>query len=151
MKKVVISIIVLILLAAAGVGVYAVTHPDKRAKPAASAQSQNAAQNTSSTPLIQTKTSATLGSYLTDSSGNTLYTYGADSQGVSTCSGLCLYDWPIYEAITTSNLPANITVIARSDGKKQYAYKGLPLYTFTQDAPGQITGDNVNDFHVAKP
>ena len=48
-------------------------------------------------------------------------------------------------------LPANVTVITRSDGGKQYAYKGMPLYTFTSDGNGQVTGDGVENFHIAKP
>jgi predicted lipoprotein with Yx(FWY)xxD motif len=75
-----------------------------------------------------------------------------DSNGVSNCSGSCLTNWPIYEATATTDLPANVTVITRSDGKKQYAYKGMPLYYFSGDtSAGQVTGDGVNNFHVAKP
>jgi len=48
-------------------------------------------------------------------------------------------------------LPANVGVITRTDGSKQYTYKNLPLYYFTGDQTGQVTGDNVENFHVAKP
>ena len=45
------------------------------------------------------------------------------------------------------------TVIDRTDGTKQWAYKGKPLYLFAKDAkPGDRTGDNVRDiWHVVKP
>ena len=72
-------------------------------------------------------------------------------QGQSNCNGGCLASWPAYTATKTTNLPANVTVITRSDGSKQYAYKGLPLYTFTGDASGQPTGDGISNFHIAKP
>ncbi|HEX5448101.1 MAG TPA: hypothetical protein VFW90_02785 [Candidatus Saccharimonadales bacterium] len=108
-------------------------------------------QSTSSESIIQTKTASGVGKYLADSNGKALYTYGGDTQGVSNCSGSCLYDWPIYPVLSSSSLPANVTVITRSDGTKQYAYKGLPLYTFTSDSAGQVTGDNVSNFHIAKP
>lgn len=107
--------------------------------------------NTSS-KIVQTKTSSTAGQYLADSNGKTLYTYGADTSGVSNCTGSCLTDWPIYKATVTTNLPTNVTVISRSDGTKQYAYKGMPLYYFSGDtSAGSVTGNGVSNFSVAKP
>jgi predicted lipoprotein with Yx(FWY)xxD motif len=101
--------------------------------------------------IIQTKTSSSVGQYLADANGAALYTYGGDTSGVSNCSGSCVANWPIYQASSTTSLPANVTVIKRSDGTSQYAYKGMPLYTFTGDSSGQVTGDGVSNFHVAKP
>jgi predicted lipoprotein with Yx(FWY)xxD motif len=102
--------------------------------------------------VVVTKTNANIGQYLADSSNKALYTYGADTAGVSNCTDSCLTNWPIYSAASApSTLPANVTVITRADGSKQYAYKGLPLYYFSSDSAGQVTGDGVNNFHVAKP
>jgi predicted lipoprotein with Yx(FWY)xxD motif len=42
----------------------------------------------------------------------------------------------------------------RDDGKKMWAYKGKPLYTFKKDAaPGDINGDGFLNgaWHIAKP
>jgi predicted lipoprotein with Yx(FWY)xxD motif len=113
----------------------------------------SANSNTSTTSqIVNTKTDAKLGQYLADSKGKALYTYGADTTGVSNCTGSCLADWPVYEATSTTNLPANVTVITRADGTKQYAYKGMPLYYYTGDtSAGQVSGDGINNFHVAKP
>jgi len=145
-----IVIVVIVLIA----GGYAIFH--KSPKPAATTTtSKTAVSNpgaSASTVIIQTKTSSSVGQYLADSSGDALYTYGADTQGVSNCSGSCIAAWPVYKVTnTTATLPANVTIITRSDGTKQYAYKGLPLYTFTGDSSGQVTGNGVNDFSVAKP
>lgn len=109
--------------------------------------------NAATADVVQTKTNPTVGQYLADKNGKTLYTYGADTSGVSNCTGACLTDWPVYAATsTTSNLPANVSVIHRSDGGTQYAYKGMPLYYFSGDtSAGMVTGDGVNNFHVAKP
>ncbi|MBX4197640.1 hypothetical protein KW801_03765 [Candidatus Saccharibacteria bacterium] len=102
--------------------------------------------------VIQTKTDSKLGQYLADKDGKTLYTYGADTTGVSNCTGTCLTAWPIYKPTTSVNLPTSVTVITRSDGSTQYAYKGLPLYYYTGDTTaGMVTGDGVNNFHIAKP
>lgn len=102
--------------------------------------------------IVTTKTNSSGGQYLADGSDKTLYTYASDTSGVSNCTGSCLATWPIYQAASTSALPANVTVITRSDGKKQYAYKGMPLYYYTGDtSPGMVTGDGIENFHVAKP
>lgn len=116
-------------------------------------ESSNSSTNTSSGQIVQTKNNSKVGDYLADSKGMALYTYGADTSGVSNCTGSCLSNWPAYEATDTSaTLPANVTVISRSDGTKQYAYKGMPLYYFTGDtSAGQVNGDNVENFHIAKP
>jgi len=101
--------------------------------------------------IIQTMQSASLGGYLADGNNKALYTYGSDTVGVSNCTGACLVTWPVYSASGSASLPANVTVINRADGGLQHAYKGLPLYYFTGDASGQVTGDGLNNFHVAKP
>jgi predicted lipoprotein with Yx(FWY)xxD motif len=155
-KKLLIGIIALIIV---GGGAYALLHKAPAATDNVSTSQTSSipkatptATPTGSTSVISTKTDATLGSYLADSNGAALYTYGADTTGVSNCSGSCLYSWPIYDASSApSSLPTNVTVITRSDGSKQYAYKGMPLYTFTADSSGQVTGDGVSNFHVAKP
>ena len=49
---------------------------------------------------------------------------------------------------------ADMTIVVRDDGKKMWAYKGKPLYTFKKDtAAGQTTGDGFLNgaWHVAKP
>lgn len=150
-----------VLLAIAG-GVYALAH--KSSNPSTQSSNANpynynnqpAASDNSPAPaasgdVIQTKTSASVGKYLADGSGRTLYTYNADTQGKSNCEGSCLYNWPAYTASSSTGLPANVTVITRSDGSQQYAYKGLPLYYFTSDTTGQVTGNGVENFQVARP
>ena len=49
---------------------------------------------------------------------------------------------------------ADMTVVVRDDGKKMWAYKGKPLYTFKQDtAPGETKGDGFLNgaWHMATP
>jgi predicted lipoprotein with Yx(FWY)xxD motif len=118
--------------------------------PVASPSTQATAVNNT---IVLTKSNSSVGQYLTDSSGNTLYTYGADTKGVSNCTGSCLANWPAYQlASSNTNLPANFGSIKRPDnGQMQYTYKGMPLYTFTGDTMGQVTGNDVNNFKVAKP
>lgn len=119
--------------------------------------SKSAVKKTTSTPttseVVTTKTNSTVGQYLADANGKTLYTYGADTNGVSNCTGSCLAAWPIYSAASApASLPTNVMLIKRTDGTSQYAYKGMPLYYYTGDSSaGQVTGNGVNNFSVAKP
>jgi predicted lipoprotein with Yx(FWY)xxD motif len=87
-----------------------------------------------------------LGMVMTDPKGMTLYTFANDTTGVSNCgAGKCLTNWPPYTAQSqTGTLPANISVIKRSDGTLQYAWKGMPLYYFTKDKDsGDAYGNGV--------
>ena len=154
MKNNLSKIIVFIVAFALAFGGFALFHKSKTPTPAAtsstSSQSTAAAVNNA---VLTTKTNASVGAYLTDASGNTLYTYGADSTGVSNCTGSCLSTWPAYQDKgATTGLPTNVSTLSRSDnGQTQYTYKGKPLYTFSGDSQGQVTGNGVADFQVAKP
>ena len=154
-KKILIGVLILVII---GAGAYAIFHKSSSTPKTSTVSSPgapaptNQTQPTVSSNLIQTKTASSVGQYLADASGNTLYTNAGDTKGVSNCSGSCLYSWPIYSpSSSSSSLPANVTIINRSDGSKQYAYKDMPLYTFNNDSVGQVNGNNVSNFHVAKP
>ena len=97
-----------------------------------------------------------LGRVLTGDDGRTLYVFAADVDGTANCNGACAGNWPAYykETFTLGNglNAADFTTITRTDGAKQTAYKGWPLYYFKNDAKaGDITGENVGDvWRVAK-
>jgi predicted lipoprotein with Yx(FWY)xxD motif len=97
-----------------------------------------------------TKTS---GGVLTDSAGMTLYTYDNDSAGKSTCNGPCATNWPPLLAQASDKADGDYSLVTRDDGKKQWAYKGKPLYLWSKDQkPGDKTGDGFkNVWHAAKP
>jgi predicted lipoprotein with Yx(FWY)xxD motif len=53
----------------------------------------------------------------------------------------CLQAWPAVFAADDAKPVGNWTIIARADGRKQWAYDGLPLYTSYLDSkPGQVNG-----------
>ncbi|MGZ6005242.1 MAG: COG4315 family predicted lipoprotein [Candidatus Saccharimonadales bacterium] len=154
MKKAIIIIVALIIL---GGGGYLIFHKSDNTNNSSTSGSNSTPTSTptsnssSGSAVIKTASDSSVGQYLADGSGKPLYTYGADTSGVSNCSGSCLSSWPAYAPGPTTSLPANVTIIKRSDGSSQYAYKGLPLYYFTSDSAGQVSGDGVSNFHVAKP
>lgn len=94
----------------------------------------------------------------TTSSGFTVYTFDADTQGnVSACATIsgCTGIWPPVSP-PAGSLPSPWSSFSRPDGKTQLSYKGKPLYTYAGDsAPGQTNGDNLNQFgalwHIARP
>ena len=90
---------------------------------------------------------------LTGPNGMTLYTFDPDSGGKSACNGTCAVNWPPLMASDTDTPSGDWTVIQRDDGKKQWAFKGKPLYYWSKDSkPGDKTGDGVNKvWHLAQP
>jgi predicted lipoprotein with Yx(FWY)xxD motif len=93
-----------------------------------------------------------LGRVLVNSSGHTLYLFGKDKMGKSSCSGQCATFWP--PLITKGKPRAAAGVKAsllgttkRSDGRMQVTYNHHPLYTFTEDtAKGQTKGEGMTAF-----
>ena len=90
-----------------------------------------------------------------DGANMTMYTYDKDTagSGKSACNGPCAINWPPLPATATDTPAGDWTVVTRDDGKKQWAYKGKPVYGWLKDAkPGDKTGDGVGgSWHVAKP
>jgi predicted lipoprotein with Yx(FWY)xxD motif len=91
-----------------------------------------------------------LGQILVNSAGRTLYLFGKDRNGKSSCSGKCAVAWP---PLITSGKPT-FTGIAmasllgttkRADGRIQVTYNHHPLYTFIKDTKaGQTNGQGIN-------
>ena len=113
------------------------------AAPAAAAPSIKAGE------LVNVSQNASLGSFLVDSKGMTLYLFTKDSPNTSNCYGGCAAYWPPF---LTSLAPAagtgvNASMLGttkRSDGSMQVTYNGWPLYYYVSDkAAGDTTGENV--------
>jgi predicted lipoprotein with Yx(FWY)xxD motif len=92
------------------------------------------------------------GNVLSTYGGMTLYTYDRDTLNQSNCYGDCARTWKPFLANATSRPGGSLTLINRSDGTKQWAQNGRPLYTFAQDVgPGDYRGDNFNNvWHVVR-
>jgi predicted lipoprotein with Yx(FWY)xxD motif len=88
--------------------------------------------------------------------GMTLYTFDKDTagSGKSACNGGCATNWPPLLAADTDKASGDYSIITRDDGKKQWALKGKPLYSWSKDTkPGDKTGDGflTGSWHVIKP
>ena len=91
---------------------------------------------------VDTRTGS-LGTFLVDAKGRTLYLWDADHGSKSSCDGACAQAWP---PLTTTSTPKAGTTM-RSDGSREVTYAGHPLYYFAGDTtPGQTTGQGNNGF-----
>lgn len=92
---------------------------------------------------------------LTGPNGMTLYTFDKDvaGSGKSVCNGQCAVNWPPLMAGDMDQASGDYSVITRDDGKKQWAFKGKPLYYWVKDGkPGDRSGDGFNKvWQVARP
>ena len=119
----------------------------------------------SSTPVMissvyfSSRISQTLGTYLADAKGMTLYTFMKDAANKSNCTGVCLTKWfPYGPGISASGiyhlpmLPVNVGVIKGNTGMLQFTWKGMPLYTYFADkSVGQTLGQGVlNAWYVVR-
>lgn len=83
--------------------------------------------------------------------GFTLYTFTTDGVGQSNCNGDCLTAWPALFAPSDATNFGDFSVITRTGGAKQWAYKDKPLYFYSDDTQaGDVNGIGGNWF-VAKP
>lgn len=83
--------------------------------------------------------------------GRTLYSYDPDgTSGHSHCDGPCAVVWPPYLVDDGLQPAGDFSVTLRADGKRQWVYRGRPLYLFAGDAkPDDHDGDGVNGaWHV---
>jgi len=92
---------------------------------------------------------------LTGSNGMSLYIFDKDAagSGKSACNDGCAANWPPLLAMSGDTASGDYTIITRDDGKKQWAFRGKPLYYWAKDQkPGDKTGDGFNSvWHLAKP
>jgi predicted lipoprotein with Yx(FWY)xxD motif len=112
----------------------------------------------SSTATVQAAKATVAGrteTVLVTAKGLPLYIYKPDTATRSLVTGQLAALWPPLraEAPTASRAVGamgDLTVVATTNGR-QVAYKGHFLYTFTEDSPGRVTGQGVQDFFVVTP
>jgi predicted lipoprotein with Yx(FWY)xxD motif len=96
--------------------------------------------------------SSSLGTFLVDGKGRTLYLWDADHGAMSTCNGDCATDWPPLTTNATPKAGAGVKASLlgtskRADGTQEVTYAGHPLYYFAGDtAAGQATGQGSGAF-----
>ncbi len=101
---------------------------------------------------IQTGKVPGVGTVLTNSDGQTLYLFQADTGTKSTCSGECASLWPPVTTTgdATATMGATSSMLGtttRDDGTTQVTYNGHPIYTYSGDTTsGQANGEGLNTY-----
>jgi predicted lipoprotein with Yx(FWY)xxD motif len=82
---------------------------------------------------------------LTNAMGFTLYSFAPDTPASSKCYGSCAVYWPPVTGAKAAGqgLPGKVTTIVRTDGSRQLAYNGHPLYTYVGDTAQPGRGNNL--------
>jgi predicted lipoprotein with Yx(FWY)xxD motif len=136
---------VLAATAVIAVGVAACGGDDDDSDTSGQAVATNAASSTVSVESIGGN------DVLVDAQGAALYTNDRDTGSKIACSDECASIWIPVEASggqpssDDSSVQAKLGVISRPDGAKQVTFDGKPLYSFAEDAPGEVTGDGFSD------
>jgi predicted lipoprotein with Yx(FWY)xxD motif len=83
---------------------------------------------------------------LQDDKGMTLYTTVKDqTPGKSACEGDCAEQWPPVLAPEDARAEGDWSLVKRSDGKLQWAFRDQPLYRSSRDlSPGDSYGDGMD-------
>jgi len=92
----------------------------------------------------------TVGKYLADGRGITLYSFAKDEKNMSNCIEGCAVNWPPFyadpAAVVEGCEASDFATITRSDGRQQTTYQGKPLYYFKNDKyPGDTFGHGLGD------
>jgi predicted lipoprotein with Yx(FWY)xxD motif len=100
--------------------------------------------------VVKTARNATLGTtILVTTGGRSLYSLSAETHGRFICTdSACRSVWkPLVVARgTTPAGTAHLATVKRPDGRTQVTYRGLPLYTFTEDRKtGDVKGNGFKD------
>jgi predicted lipoprotein with Yx(FWY)xxD motif len=98
----------------------------------------------------------TLGTYLVNETGFTLYYFANDApgNGTSKCYGACATLWPPFYAETIT-VPEGLSetdfaAVQRDDGMMQTTYMGWPLYHYSMDMKeGDVLGQGFRDVWYA--
>jgi predicted lipoprotein with Yx(FWY)xxD motif len=86
---------------------------------------------------------------LVDADGRALYTSDQEQAGRVVCTEGCTAIWdPLLVSDLGANpedLGADFGSVARPDGGRQLTLSESPLYRFTEEGPGELSGDGVVD------
>jgi predicted lipoprotein with Yx(FWY)xxD motif len=103
------------------------------------------------TDTVSVESIGDAGDVLVDSDGAALYRTDQESSGKVACTGECLSFWqPLTvgageEPTASSDVEGELGTVMRPDGDTQVTLDGEPLYTFTEEGPGEVTGDEFVD------
>ncbi len=106
---------------------------------------------------VMLASSPTLGKFLVDNKGRTLYLFKKDALTDITCYNHCESDWPPLlddgNLVPGQGVTGDLDVTPRRDGRHQVTYNGMPLYYYAGDTqPDQASGQGRNnEWYIVVP
>jgi predicted lipoprotein with Yx(FWY)xxD motif len=86
---------------------------------------------------------------LVDADGRALYVSDQEQSGKVVCTASCTEIWdPVLVSelgADPGSLGSEFGEVKRPDGGRQLTFEGAPLYSFTEEGPGELTGDGLVD------
>lgn len=101
---------------------------------------------------VSVATNDSMGTYLADVDGVSLYLFTDTEGNPVSCTGQCAEAWPplITDGEPVASGSADESLLGtteRSDGSTQVTYNGWPLYYFVNDeGPGDVNGQGIESF-----
>jgi len=117
----------------------------------ASGQTTAASGGSGGSQTVSADSLGNAGDVLVDASGAALYTPDQEANGMVECtSSECTAIWKPVTAdggnpTSPSDIQGELGTLKRPDGDMQVTFDGKPLYSFTQEGPGEVTGDGFKD------
>jgi predicted lipoprotein with Yx(FWY)xxD motif len=146
-KALSLKIIAFVVIAALGLAACGGDDDDDSASSGSQDASATTADSGSGAPVSLSEIDGT--EVLVDPQGSALYTSEQEAGGEVVCVEACLAIWEPVAAADTgsidSDLAAQIGTLKRPDGGSQLTYDGAPLYRFTEEGAGELTGDGLVD------
>jgi predicted lipoprotein with Yx(FWY)xxD motif len=140
------------VVAGGGVGAVAATSSSSTAAPAPASKTGAGPAGPATVNVTTARVGGQTEQILVDARGLPLYTYSPDTSTQSHVSGSLAALWPPLTSGSPSEAGPTGTLSVVSDASgQQVRYNGHFLYTFIDDTPGQVTGQDVQDFLVATP
>jgi predicted lipoprotein with Yx(FWY)xxD motif len=111
--------------------------------------SSDATPSSNATTTVSVEEIGDAGRVLVDSDGKALYAADEEADSNVLCTDACLSFWTPLTidsgTPTASSVPGMLGVSERPDGTRQVTLDGKRLYSFTEDDPGEVTGDGFSD------
>ena len=132
------------------------TSPPTEAPTTAAAPAGSGSTGTFTVALATKSVKGAQEKILVDSKGMTLYVNENDKPGKPACTGACLQAWPPLKATGATTVGPGLTAskyttVTASDGTKQVAVNGSPLYLWMGDTKtSDATCQDVNGFYVVQ-
>ena len=87
---------------------------------------------------------------LVDAEGRTLYSAKVERSGIRCMQGCTSFWSPVGASASEAQSAAamlglDLGTVQRPGGERQLTFNGLPLYTFTQEGAGEVTGNGFAD------